>query len=273
MRPLSLLKARSGRTALELATAAVKEAGQLLLDNFYAEKEVHIKGRGNVVTNVDHLVENHVIDLLRREYPTWGVLSEEQPAIIPGADTFTWVLDPLDGTRNYASGIPFFSVALALVQSGQELLGLTYDPMRDELFCAERGNGAFMNHRPIKVSNKRTVPDCILGLDMGYQNEVAGLALKMLGILWPGMQSIRIMGSAALGLSYAAAGRIDLYFHQGMSPWDIAGGILQVREAGGIVTDRHGAAGTYLKGEVIASNREVHADFMARTQGMEWRLG
>ena len=180
-------------------------------------------------------------------------------------------MDPLDGTRNYASGVPFFSVALALVRGDELLLGMTYDPMRNELFRAESGRGSFLNDQQIFVSKRRTVEESVLGLDMGYQNELAGMALSMLGQLWPGMQSVRIMGSAALGLSYAAAGRIDLYFHQGMSAWDIAGGILQVREAGGVVTDRHGRPASYTGGEVVGSNSELHRNFMEQTREMDWR--
>ncbi len=272
MSPQQLPLSRTGKTPQEVVRLAIQEAGVLLRDNFYAEKEVRSKGRGNLVTNLDHLVEERTIELLRKEYPHWGVISEEQAEPIRGEDAYTWILDPVDGTRNYAAALPFYSVALALVKDDQVLLGATYDPMRDELFWAELGKGATLNGQPIHVSAKKTVNDSVLALDMSYMNETAGLGLKMLGALWPGMQSIRIMGSAALGLCYAACGRVDLYFHPTLAPWDMAGGILIVREAGGVTTDRQGKPITYRTGEAIASNRDIHADFMALTEGMEWRV-
>ncbi|MEE9199745.1 MAG: inositol monophosphatase [Dehalococcoidia bacterium] len=253
-----------------MALQAVMEASETLVGAFRDRKEVIYKGRGNVVTNLDYQVEKQVIDLLQKEYPRFGVLSEEG-RVIEGQEEYTWVLDPLDGTRNYASGNPLFSVNLGLAHRDEVVLGITYDPLQKELFRASKGKGAFLNDSPISVSQQTSVQASVLGLDMGYSDERGKQALQMLVSLWPGMQTIRIMGSAALGLAYAAAGRLDLYFHHSLAPWDLVSGILLVQEAGGVITDGDGARATFWSKSIIASNEAIHADFLRVTEGCEWR--
>ena len=260
----------SGKTALTVATAAARAAGQVIVDRFHTSKEINFKGRANVVTDVDVLAESTALQLLRDEYPSFSVLSEESPPLETGSP-YTWVLDPLDGSRNYASGIPHVSVVVALAKDGEVVLGVTYDPIRDELFTAEREKGAYLNGSPISVSPRKTMPECLLGFDMGYVDEKAVLALDMVKALWPGMQSIRIMGSSALGLAYAACGRIDIYFHHHLASWDIASGLLLVSEAGGAVVDRHGDPAGLESVSVIASSPHLVDHFLGATQGLEWR--
>ena len=262
---INLPLAKSGGKAVEVATQAILEAGEIAVAHFQMQKQVSQKGRGNVVTDVDLLAERKVLEHLQREYPTYGILSEESHASV-GNFEFTWIIDPLDGTRNYASNLPHFSVAIALAHGDEVVLGLIYDPLRRELFRAEKGEGAYLNDRPISVSNKTSVQASVLGLDMGYDDEKGKRALQLLLDLWPGMQTVRIMGSAALGLAYAACGRLDLYFHHFLFPWDLAAGVVLVREAGGIVTERDGGAiSVYSKG-AIAANSAVHADFLKLTR-------
>ncbi|MEK7873473.1 MAG: inositol monophosphatase family protein [Chloroflexota bacterium] len=263
-------RSRSGLAAMEVATRAIREAGRTVMENFQREKTVRVKGRGNIVTSVDYLVESGLAEVLRREFPGFGILSEESVQE-KGLGEYTWITDPLDGTRNYASGIPHFCTTLALVRGQDVLLGLTYDPLRDEMFHAEKGGGAYLNGAPIRVSPQRTVQDSILGMDMGYNDGKAREALEMVTALWPGMQSLRIMGSAALGLAYAAAGRVDIYFHHHLYPWDIASGILQIREAGGTVTDQTGQPAAWGSRSLVAACQAVHDDFMRRTAGHTWR--
>lgn len=260
----------SGRSAYEVAIQAVKEAGRVLAANLPEDKEITYKGRGNVVTNLDIQVEEQVKGLLLEEFPGSGILCEEGDPI-EGDTGYTWVLDPLDGTRNYASGNPIFSVNLGLAKQDEVVLATTYDPMRDELFHAVKGQGAFVNDTPIVVTDKSSVEDSVVALDMGYSDDRAEKALRVLADIWPGMQSIRILGSAALALAYVAAGRIDLYFHHNLAPWDLVSGILLVHEAGGVITQGEGSDISYLSTSVIASNETVHADFLRLTEGTEYR--
>ena len=260
----------SGWTALTVATAAARAAGHVILDRFHTSKEVSFKGRANVVTDVDMLAESAALDLLRDEYPDFSILSEES-APLETCSPYTWVLDPLDGSRNYASGIPHVSVVVALAKDGEVVLGVTYDPIRDELFTAEREKGAYLNGSPISVSSRKAIPECLLGFDMGYVDEKAVLAMDMIKALWPEMQSIRIMGSSALGLAYAACGRVDIYFHHHLAPWDIASGLLLVSEAGGAVVDRHGEPASLESVSVIASSSHLVDHFLSATDGLAWR--
>lgn len=259
-----------GKTAVEVARQAALEAGGLLMERFHQIKQVSFKGRGNIVTDVDTAVEELVMAILRAEYPHMGLLGEESAGA--RADRgYVWIVDPLDGTRNYASGIPFFSVVVGLALDGEVLVGVNYDPAREEMFEAERGVGAFLNGDPIRVSERTAIKDSIIGMDLSYNNEGAINGLDVVRSIWPGMQTARIMGSAALGISYAAAGRTDLYFHHQLEPWDQVAGLLLVEEAGGVITDRTGGrAGLYSDG-LVASNAILHAEFMRRTEGMPWR--
>ena len=230
---------RSGRPALQVAQAVALMAGAMLGERFHGLKRVSFKGRRDIVTDVDKEVEAAIFAELRQEFPDMALLGEESGGV--RADSgYVWIVDPLDGTRNYASGIPFFSVVVGLALDGEPLVGVNYDPMRQEMFHAAMGRGAFLNDAPVHVSGKARVEDCILGTDLSYSDEGALNSMKVILAAWPGMQAARIMGSAALGLSYAAAGRTDLYFHHQLEPWDQVAGLLLVEEAGGIITDRNG---------------------------------
>ncbi len=264
--PLSV----SGLSISDVAVEAVREAGCVLAENLPRDKEITFKGRGNVVTNLDVQVEEMLKDRLLRELPGFGVLCEEGEAI-EGETGYTWVMDPLDGTRNYASGSPIFTVNLGLVYEGEVVMGLTYDPMRGELFHSIKGQGVFVNGTPITVADRSSVQDSVVALDMGYSDERAEKALRILADIWPGMQSIRIMGSAALALAYVAAGRIDLYFHHNLAPWDLVSGILLVKEAGGVITQGDGSEINYMSTSVVASNEAAHSDFLRLTEGSEYR--
>lgn len=263
-------ESRSGKSAAQVAREVALKAGDVLVDRFDKVKKVSFKGRGNIVTDVDTYVEGEVFAILRGEYPDMGLLGEESAAS-SGNEGYTWIVDPLDGTRNYASGIPFYSVVVGLAFDGEALVGVNYDPVRNDVFEAERGKGAFLNGKPISVSEKSRIEDCILGMDLSYDNVGAVNGLEVVRSIWPGMQTARIMGSSALGISYAAAGRTDLYFHHQLAPWDQVAGVLLVEEAGGIITDRTGnRAGLHSDG-LIASNPTLHAEFMRITEGMAWR--
>ena len=267
---MDTIRSTSGKTAIEVAREAALDAGTILIERFTEAKTISVKGRGNIVTDVDMQVERAMFDVLGREFPAMGLLGEESEGVSPDSG-YVWIVDPIDGTRNYASGIPFFSVVVGLALDGEVLVGVNYDPMRQEMFHAERGGGAFLNDEPIHVSEKTRIADAVLGMDLSYNDEGASNGLNAILSLWPGMQTARIMGSSALGISYAAAGRHDLYFHHQLEPWDQVAGLLLVEEAGGIITDRTGKrAGLYSDG-LIASSSALHVEFMRKTDGMAWR--
>jgi len=258
----ALPASQSGKNAFEVACEAAKQAGEILKACFRTESRVQYKGRANIVTDVDLQSENCLKTLLQTEYPDHSILSEESPAIT-GNSGYKWILDPLDGTNNYSFGIPFFSIVIALVEGSDVLLGIVYDPLRDEMFSAQKGKGAAFNGSPIHVTTKVTVKDSLIGLDLGYVDENGKRSLEFITSLWPRMYAYRVMGSAALGMAYTACGRLDLYFHLLLYPWELACGSLLVTEAGGVATDLKGKPLKVGQGSVIASNKAVHDDFLS----------
>ena len=264
---------------MEVAEAAARAAGGVIMERFSAATgvegkatiKVEFKGRNNLVTDTDRAAEVAALGVLGGEYPGFGVLAEESGR--SGGGEFTWVVDPLDGTRNFASRLPQFAVNVALLRGDEVLLGLTFDPVRDELFTAEAGGGAFLGSRRVEVSSAPSLEESVLGFDLGYVDDRAAQLLDVLRALWPGVQALRIFGSAALGFAYVAAGRLQLYAHHNVAPWDIAPGLLLVREAGGVATDLRGDPATPASPSVIAGAASVHAQFMAATEGSAWRGG
>ena len=259
----------SGKSAVQVAREAALKAGEILVSRFDSVRKVSFKGRGNIVTDVDEAAEKKILSMLKAEFPGTSILAEESGG--PRGDAgWAWIVDPLDGTRNYASGIPFFSTVIGLALDGEVTVGVNYDPMRDEMFEATRGQGAYLNGRPLEVSKKSRIGDCVLGMDLSYNDQGVINGIDVIRSIWPDMQTLRIMGSSALGIAYAASGRTDLYFHHQLEPWDQVAGILLVEEAGGIITDRAGKrAGLYSDG-LIASNHTLHAEFMRKTEGLAW---
>ena len=264
-------KSRSGREAIDVITEAARLAGRIILDRFDTSLEVSFKGRADIVTDVDLAAEKAVLELLRGEYPDFGVLAEESSPVDTGSP-YTWVVDPIDGTRNFATGVPHFCTVVALARHGEPALGVTYDPVRDEMFRAEAGKGATLNGSPLSVSDKENIAAAIISFDLGYVDEKAGLALDLLRSFWPDIQGFRLMGSAALGMAYAAAGRVDLYFHHSLSPWDTVSGLLLTREAGGEVTDRQGNRAGLHTPSVIASSPKLIQSFLKASEGHPWRM-
>ena len=257
---------------MDVAVDAASLAGRILRERLRTSKQVSFKGRADIVTDVDLAAEKAVLDLLREEYPEFGILAEESPPV-ESATPYTWVVDPLDGTRNYANGIPHFCTVIALSYENQPIVGVTYDPVREELFTAQRGKGAFLNGERLSVSENRELSQSLLGCDLGYVDEKAGLAIDLIRSLWPGMLSLRLMGSSALGVAYAAAGKLDLYFHHSLSPWDIAAGLVLVEEAGGTIVDKQGRPANLRTPSIIASNPFLVDRFLQATDEHPWREG
>jgi len=258
---INVPSSRSGKSALQIATEAAKEGGQVLLSNFHSRKKTKSKGRGNLVSEADFLSQEAILKLLKYEYPDFSVVSEEAdpPTSVSG---YTWIVDPLDGTNNYIFGIPFFCVNVALVKNQEILVGVTYDPNRNELFHAQKGGVAYLNDRLVHVSDKASLKASLIGLDLGYDAVRGRELLDIIIKLWPNVHGVRLMGSASLGLAYVACGHVDLYLHRFIYPWDIASGILLVREAGGIVSDWQGKPATFESQEIIACNDALYSSLV-----------
>ena len=217
-----------------MAQEACRQAGNILLGHFHNLKGVKHKGKRDIQTEADLASEKAIKDILALEFPEDGLITEES-ASKEGASGYNWIVDPLDGTNNFYYGLPYFAVNIALTKGDDVLLGLTYAPVQKELFRAEKGKGAFLNDAPIHVSAAERLKDCLVSFDMGYSEQQGREMLEVAKLLWPEVHSIRLLGSGALGLAYLACGRMGLYFHRYLFPWDVASGILLVREAGGVV--------------------------------------
>ena len=259
-----------GRSALDVALEAARAAGEIIRGGWDSDLQITFKGRTDIVTDIDVAAENKVLEILTTAFPDFSILAEEsQP--VEGESPYRWVVDPLDGTRNYAQAIPHFCTMVALAEGEDVIAGVIYDPVREETFTAAVGQGAFLNGAPITVSDTPEVSRALLGCDLGYVDARAGEALDLIRSLWPDLVSVRWMGSSGLGLAYAAAGRVDLYFHHSLSPWDLAVGLVLVKEAGGVILDKQGQPASLRNPSVIAANSGLASDFLRRTEGAAWR--
>ena len=269
--PVELPRSRSGQSALEVCETAARRAGELVLARFRTDVEVSLKGRANVVTDADLASERLILGYLTDGYPDFGVLSEES-APVAGASPYTWVVDPIDGTRNFAEGIPHFCIVVAIADGENVVAGVTYDPVRDELFSAQQGAGAYLNGQRIRASDRRNIDESIMGFDLGYDFGQAKHLMEMVAGIWPQISGYRLMGSSALSIAYTAAGRIDLYAHHSLSSWDIASGVLLAREAGARVLDRATLQdATLFSPGLIIANAALMEQFLAMTEGYTWR--
>ena len=246
----------------ECAIEIAREAGIFLKNKLNSLHTIDYKGEINLVTEVDKISEEMITSKINALFPDHDILAEEFTDINSGSD-FRWIIDPLDGTTNYAHGYPFFSVSIALERLDTVIVGIVYDPMLDEMFVAEKGKGAFLNDREIHVSNTRRIIKSLLTTGFPYDiQKDSDNNLNYFNEMILKAQAIRRAGSAALDLAYVAAGRFDGYWELKLSPWDIAAGWLLVEEAGGIVTDM-GGNDYYLESpSILASNGRIHKEMM-----------
>ncbi len=228
----------SGATTVEVGMRCADAANEVIRRGYGNASLAGTKGRGNIVTETDFAAEQAVMAILREEFPEHSILSEES-ASDTRSDGWMWVIDPLDGTKNFSQAIPHFAFNLALCLNSDPVYGLTTHPLLDDRFVAIKGEGCTLNGRAVTVSARGTVADSVVAFDMGYDAGRAARQLALAAQLWPGMQSFRIPGSAALGFAFVAASKWDLYVHSDLQPWDVAAGLILVREAGGVVRDRH----------------------------------
>ena len=247
-----------------LALRLAREAGAIQRERYETRLEIASKSRSiDLVTEVDRACEAHLVAALRRERPADDILAEEGGAHAAGGAAWRWVIDPLDGTVNYAHGYPCFCVSIGVERDGVRTVGVVYDPLRDECFEAVRGRGAHRNGRRIRVSQAAAVGSALLATGFAYdvrdsdRDNVAPFAraVKAAG-------GVRRDGSAALDLCYVACGRFDGYWELKLHPWDVAAGILVVEEAGGRVTDLGGGAVPASGREIAASNGLIHDELL-----------
>jgi len=245
-------------TYFRVSREAALKAGQMLRDNIGQSSEISYKGTVDLVTNFDTQAQRMIIDHISSRFPDHDYLAEEGLSQKKGAE-FRWVIDPLDGTTNYAHSFPVFTVSIALEKKGEVILGLVYDPMREEMFSAVKGEGAFLDRKEIKVSTVDDLDKSLLATGFPYDirtSEVNNIA--HFNNFLTRAQGIRRCGSAAMDLCYVACGRFDGFWELKLSPWDVAAGTLIVQEAGGRISDFRNEEFTIFGSEVLASNGLIH---------------
>lgn len=252
----------------EVAVRAAVAAGQLLRQHFGGPQAVEHKGERDLVTALDRQAEALIVEHIRAAFPSHAVLAEEGST--GGASTeHRWLIDPLDGTTNYAHGFPLFAVSVAYERAGQVRLGVVYDPLREELFLAEAGRGATLNGAPLRVSGTPSLALSLVAMGFPYERALLPASLRRWTALSYHAQAVRRLGSAALDLCYVAAGRLDGYCERPVQPWDLAAGALLVQEAGGQVTDLAGGPLDIYRGEIAATNGRIHAELLAAIAGAD----
>jgi myo-inositol-1(or 4)-monophosphatase len=252
------------RVFLDRAVKAAQLAGQGILDNLgqVSKKDIDQKIASDFVTRVDRESEEIIIDTLRKAFPDHHFLAEESFKEA-AADAYRWIIDPLDGTTNYIHQYPVFSLSIALEYRKEIILGVVYDPLREELFTAEKGRGAFLNKSQIHVSTIHSLKDCLVTTGFPFRSkEFIDVYLELFKNVFQKISDLRRAGSAALDLSYLACGRCEGFFEIGLSPWDIAAGDILIREAGGVVTDFGGGNEHLLTGNIVAGNPAVHRQLL-----------
>ncbi|HUU03903.1 MAG TPA: inositol monophosphatase family protein [Myxococcota bacterium] len=248
---------------MQAARSAVRQAGAIQLAGLSQTRQIRHKGTYDLVTDVDGECERAMLAILEQALPEAGILAEEGSPTEPDARD-VWIVDPLDGTTNYAHGYPTFSAVVALRQAGEIVLGAVYDPLRDELFEARRGRGAQLNGQAIAVSQTRELAQSLLSTGFPYDRlEHNDTNLERFCALTMRTQGVRRGGSASLDLCYTACGRLDGYWEIRLHPWDICAGALIVAEAGGQISDMQGARCDLSGAEIVASNGRLHAALLA----------
>mgnify|MGYP004703057569 FL=1 len=245
---------------LNIAVRAARKAGNLIAKHYETPDAVEAsqKGSNDFVTNVDREAERLIIEVIRKSYPQHTIITEESGELEGEDKDVQWVIDPLDGTTNFIKRFPHFSVSIAVRVKGRTEVAVVYDPMRNELFSAARGQGAQLNGYRLRGSSARDLDGTILATGFPFKaKQHAAPFINVVAKLFTQCADFRRTGSAALDLAYVAAGRTDGYFEIGLKPWDFAAGELLVREAGGLVTDFTGGHGYISSGNIVAGNPRV----------------
>ncbi len=245
---------------LNTAISAARDAGNIIIRNIdkLDRIKIEVKAQNDFVTQVDRKAEEVILDALLKAYPEHGILAEESGTQNESSE-YQWIIDPLDGTTNFLHGFPQYAVSIGLQHKGRMEVAVVFDPIKNELFTAARGDGAQLNGRRLRVTQNKGLRGALLGTGFPFkQPQHLDTYLETFKAVHADTAGIRRAGSAALDLAYVAAGRLDGFWEIGLSPWDIAAGVLLIREAGGIVTDFSGE-GNYLEtGNVVAAASTVY---------------
>ncbi len=249
---------------LNIMIKAARKAARSLLKDFGEVEHLQAatKSPGDFVSKADLRAEKIIRDELEKARPYYGWLGEESNEVIGKDPTRRWIVDPLDGTSNFLHGIPHWAISIALEYKKEIVIGLIYDPVRDECYVAEKGNGAWLNEKRLRVSGRETMLEMLFATGIPFANK-DGLpaTLKEIHDLMPRCSGLRRNGAAALDLAYVAAGRLDGYWERGLNSWDLAAGLLLVREAGGLVSSLEGDPDPLLSGSVIAASTKIFNEF------------
>ena len=248
---------------LNIAIRAARSAGNIIVRSLQHVEhlEVTTKGLNDFVTDVDRLAEQEIINAIQKSYPDHAILAEESG--VQGDDDTVWVIDPLDGTKNFLHGFPHYCVSIGILVKGRMEHGVIYDPLRDELFSASRGDGVKLNDRRLRVTKRKELAGSLLatGFPFKYPQHLPAYLDTFKAVL-PQVADVRRTGSAALDLAYVAAGRFDGYWEIGLKKWDLAAGALMVEEAGGVVSDFTGGDNYFNSGNIVVGNLRLHKQIL-----------
>ncbi|TVS00556.1 MAG: inositol monophosphatase [Rhodobacteraceae bacterium] len=261
-----------GSANLTIMINAARKAGRSLVKDFREVENLQVssKAAGDFVSRADIAAETIIREMLTEARPNYGWCGEESEPVEGKDPTRRWIVDPLDGTTNFLHGLPHWAVSIALEFKGEIVAAVVFDPAKDELFVAEKGQGAFMNDRRLRVSNRSTMIECIFATGVPFASKkTLPATLQDLAQLMPACAGVRRWGSAALDLAYVAAGRYDGYWERELNAWDIAAGVLLVREAGGFVGPIREGEKVLQVGEVIAANSAIFDSF-SKTLRQRW---
>ncbi|MDX2203041.1 MAG: inositol monophosphatase family protein [Hyphomicrobiaceae bacterium] len=255
---------------LNVMIAAARKAGRGLARDFgeVEQLQVSIKGPGNFVTAADHRSEETLYRELSKARPGYAFLMEERGTIEGSDKTHRWIVDPLDGTTNFLHGIPLFCIAIGLEREGELVAGVLYNPVLDELYAAEKGRGAYLNNRRLRVAQRKTLADCVISIGIPHRGRGnPDVFVAETRAIIPHVSGLRRSGSACVDLAWVASGRFDAYYEYDLQAWDIAAGTLIVREAGGLVTDLDGSPDVLGAGDILAANPAIHKALAAILKG------
>jgi myo-inositol-1(or 4)-monophosphatase len=247
---------------LETAVEIAREAGSLVSNYFERRVPVEIKGEFDLITEADRASEKLIVERLRTHFPAHSIMAEEGGGN-QGASEYRWFVDPVDGTTNFAHSFPVFNVTLGLERAGEMIAGVVFDPVRNEMFTAERGSGAYLNNRRIHVSAVKRLTDSLSSTGFPSRKRRHNINIHFYYQLAMASHGVRRTGSAAIDLAYVAAGRLDFFWEFGLKPWDMAAGSLLVQEAGGRVSDMTGAPHSVTQSEhLLADNGALHDEVL-----------
>jgi myo-inositol-1(or 4)-monophosphatase len=247
---------------VEVASSIAREAGAIISEYRKQGIGYELKGKHDLVTEADRASERLIIERLAQHFPTHAVVGEEGGAA-EGSSEYRWYVDPLDGTTNFAHGFPVYNVTLGLERAGELVAGVIYDPTRDEIFSAEKGGGAWLNGERIAVTKAARIEDSLAATGFPSRKRHANINIHFYYQLAMQSHGVRRAGAAAIDLAYVACGRLDLFWEFALNPWDMAAGVLLVREAGGICTDMRGDAFDLRGPHVLADNGVLHEEIVA----------